>query len=486
MDKTFALCFAYNATAALVGSTVFAVAVTIVGLCVSWSGGRRDLPPSPGVDAVFWFRPCVMYTPIVYFGMLFHWQTIRGVLLQRLSLVGKTLVFLDKLCINQQDEEAKQQGILGLAAFIKSSNRMVVLWSPTYFTRLWCTYELATWFRFGKKADAIVLLPVSLPKCIILSTLSWTCLAEFGRSNGFLKLQEASTALKFVLIVLTTTGVTLVLQKLQMDVHSLGEQLLKFSMVEAECFCCTHDHEHPETHAKLPCDRKLVNNTLEEWYGHAEDVSARQSIESTDYMSCFDEGVRTLLRQRVLSVVSSQMLQLKYTEIVHMVLPLIWDTMDTMIVQWDADLPLPQAADTFADSLLFPLFTFPCALLLVCRFMAWRTCHASGIVRRLLLAVFFWAPMLTLLLVGLYMPIRFSDERWYRALWWVLKIGLLCFLRRPSRCLASAKSSSDRPGVAAAVTTALPSPGNDQPDPRAINSIDSCPEDCDILSTCSL
>ena len=66
------------------------------------------------------------------FGVLCFWQRIRSL------FPGHQMVFLDKLCINQMDSEKKQQGILGLGAFVLRSKKLLVLWSPRYFTRMWC------------------------------------------------------------------------------------------------------------------------------------------------------------------------------------------------------------------------------------------------------------------------------------------------------------------------------------------------------------
>ena len=41
------------------------------------------------------------------------------------------------------DETRKSAGIASLGAFLGASDNFVVLFSPEYFSRLWCCYELA-------------------------------------------------------------------------------------------------------------------------------------------------------------------------------------------------------------------------------------------------------------------------------------------------------------------------------------------------------
>ena len=67
----------------------------------------------------------------VFYGCLCFWQRIR-----RLLRCRNILVFLDRLCIAQDDEQLRQAGILGLAAFLSRSRKLVILWSPQYCSRL--------------------------------------------------------------------------------------------------------------------------------------------------------------------------------------------------------------------------------------------------------------------------------------------------------------------------------------------------------------
>ena len=67
------------------------------------------------------------YAALFFF--LFFWQRVRD------PFLGSPLVFLDKLCISQTDPVKKEQGILGLGGFLRVSQRLIVLWSPRYFSR---------------------------------------------------------------------------------------------------------------------------------------------------------------------------------------------------------------------------------------------------------------------------------------------------------------------------------------------------------------
>merc|ERR1712060_944340 len=50
------------------------------------------------------------------------------------------------------------------------------------------------------------------------------------------------------------------------DLLHLPAQLEGFSLQDAECFCCKHDHIHPNTQRRIPCDREKIYRTIEMWF----------------------------------------------------------------------------------------------------------------------------------------------------------------------------------------------------------------------------
>lgn len=69
--------------------------------------------------------------------------------LRQLMCLGVKKVFLDKLCIDQGNPESKLWGISHLNVFLASSQRLVILWDRSYFTRAWCVFEVAMWKRIA-------------------------------------------------------------------------------------------------------------------------------------------------------------------------------------------------------------------------------------------------------------------------------------------------------------------------------------------------
>ena len=99
---------------------------------------------------------------------LIHWQRIRAFFGLR-----PRYCFLDKVCIDQIDQKRKSAGISSLGAFLGSAENFVVLFSPDYFSRLWCCYELAA-FRHLQVAgkQKITFLPLAFPRVLFANALA--------------------------------------------------------------------------------------------------------------------------------------------------------------------------------------------------------------------------------------------------------------------------------------------------------------------------
>eukprot|EP00440_Ansanella_granifera_P023166 gb/GFBE01025156.1/.p1 GENE.gb/GFBE01025156.1/~~gb/GFBE01025156.1/.p1 ORF type:complete len:615 (+),score=87.78 gb/GFBE01025156.1/:1-1845(+) len=88
------------------------------------------------------FIGCQVLGPVAFVLTLVLWVKCCS-FFSCLKFVSDSRLFIDKLCIDQQNDAKKQKGIDGIGARLRNSDQMLVLWDPTYFTRLWCCFEFA-------------------------------------------------------------------------------------------------------------------------------------------------------------------------------------------------------------------------------------------------------------------------------------------------------------------------------------------------------
>ncbi|OLP89057.1 hypothetical protein AK812_SmicGene29518 [Symbiodinium microadriaticum] len=242
-------------------------------------------------------------TYTTYLLVFCFWQRIR-----RFCRSSVPVVFLDRLCIDQQDDDRKRRGIQGLAGFLATSKKLLVLWTPKTFTRLWCAFELAHFLRPESGGKPVEILPVPLALLLmltcVLNLVFWSFFHIWlhieSTANGELVSGEGDFWVVFSALIVFSP-VFAVCYTLQASIgidhvrelRNLEGYTRNFSVRDAECFCCKVGHVHPDTGEEVLCDRALVYQTLRRWYTQSEADRAR-SMEG--HLDSFDVAVRELMR----------------------------------------------------------------------------------------------------------------------------------------------------------------------------------------------
>eukprot|EP00929_Paragymnodinium_shiwhaense_P076482 TRINITY_DN39330_c0_g4_i1.p1 TRINITY_DN39330_c0_g4~~TRINITY_DN39330_c0_g4_i1.p1 ORF type:complete len:692 (+),score=75.84 TRINITY_DN39330_c0_g4_i1:81-2156(+) len=346
LEKFMTLCLIYNGPMAVFASSFvssFCMVLQMNGvLTVPVGLGPEETLIIAGAE----YQPCngIWCTPsalLVYVVCLFFGRRICA-----LSPFGRPrLAFVDRFCINQNDEAKKIAGVLGLAGFMKASSRLVILWSGKYFTRLWCTFEIASWLHLRKlKPGSILLMPVQLGLAIC------TC-AGFMLVQCLLAMWLRHSPVVFVLVNIILAGVVFPFisfrfHTMQQELRSLHGQFKAFSFNNAACYCCSVKHR-TACGKTIPCDRKMVLYTLNQWFRSSyresfsafeesrpptamDDQSGVENLEAgLDGAGFFDELVRTRLAPIVLRNLGSNRIPYYYT--LFPMFPLLWSYMDTLV-----------------------------------------------------------------------------------------------------------------------------------------------------------
>eukprot|EP00438_Fugacium_kawagutii_P018069 Skav221814 [mRNA] locus=scaffold2435:189714:194469:- [translate_table: standard] len=321
-DKFLALIWTFNCRAAMISSTVVSLLTGILRIYADETLGYH------------WWPACFGYLAFAF--TVFFWQRIRS-----LFYKGRQ-VFLDVLCISQDDEVLKRQGILGLPSFLHCSRRLTILWSSEWSSRLWCVFELATFLsrdsdgsqclqcspgshplstaspiqlaQHLSKENPIQLVPVKMGSVLLLQVLCWIALAvthalmldllgpQFDTGDKDIP-QVRQQLFQFYLLAFAIFAlvITLILpsfiyvgQRIIRELTELPAQLQEFRVQDAKCFCCTNNHQDPTTGKVLPCDRVLVHRMLERWFSSEED-------DDSSYLDRFNTVVREELSIILLS-----------------------------------------------------------------------------------------------------------------------------------------------------------------------------------------
>ena len=223
--KIITLLLIHNGRASVVIGSFTAIAMMLLSSLELLPGWVRDLRGEPMKIFIFAQGGGFIATVVT----LLIWRSQRQ-------------VFLDRICINQYDEDLKKASIYSLGGIIAKSQEMLVLWDSTWSERLWCQYEFSAFLNNRTEEQVLVILPTFLGPC--------SCIFFTGTFSIFMLLtvwpahDDALTLLVGFQIFLLICGcfVVAALRSYFRMVQELKEKMCSFSFDHSRSACCDVDH----------------------------------------------------------------------------------------------------------------------------------------------------------------------------------------------------------------------------------------------------
>ncbi|CAE7811112.1 unnamed protein product [Symbiodinium sp. CCMP2456] len=252
--KVWLLLMLKNGRAACVGGTLVALVagyLSYTDLLPGWY--KEPRVQGPGYSGEFRFSP---------------WANLTGCAAALLFLVvwhSSSKVFLDRACIHQGDSRLKAEGILNLGAILKKSRTLVVVWDPSYLSRLWCVFELAAFLHAHREdpQTRLVIKPTVLVPMTFLMAMTTSFILLFETS---LPDTDEVAFMRILLFVLSQFPNIWLIQRLWRTVMEAEKQFGTFSFEKVTCYCCSSDHKDSRGNT-IPCDKEILEGCIVEWYG---------------------------------------------------------------------------------------------------------------------------------------------------------------------------------------------------------------------------
>ena len=146
--KIITLLLIHNGCASVVIGSFTAIAMMVLSSLGVFPGWVRDLRGEPMNIFIYAQGGGFIATLVT----LLTWRSQRQ-------------VFLDRIRINQYDEDLKKASIYSLGRIIAKSQEMLVLWDSTWSERLWCQYEFSAFWSNRTEEQVLVILPTFLGPC---------------------------------------------------------------------------------------------------------------------------------------------------------------------------------------------------------------------------------------------------------------------------------------------------------------------------------
>ncbi|CAE7274973.1 unnamed protein product [Symbiodinium sp. CCMP2592] len=242
----------YNGTAAVVLSL-------LTGACMMMLFSVGNLP---GIDRGWWDDSFLWSC----------WSTFSGFVVACLAMMfwrPRTGVFLDRICISQNDARLKTEAIFSLAGLLKNSDRMLILWDPTWTERLWCLFELAAFLKSKtSRQQHLIVRPIFMGPLTIAVYLTFAAfampIATVPVDTERTILQMLSAIVLCMLVVAVPTASTI--RSYFRDLDTMKLQLSSISVDSTRSSCCDLNHLSSSGERML-CDRKIVKECVKTWFG---------------------------------------------------------------------------------------------------------------------------------------------------------------------------------------------------------------------------
>ncbi|CAE7244750.1 unnamed protein product [Symbiodinium sp. CCMP2592] len=302
--KVWLLLMLKNGRAACVGGTCVALLLAYLSYEDVLPGWYKEPRlQGPGYSGEFRFSP---------------WANLSGcasALLLLLFWQSSSKVFLDRACIHQGNDRLKLQGILHLGALLKKSQTLVVVWDPSYLSRLWCVFELAAFLHGHREDQSSLLMKRLVIKPSVLVPVTFLLVANVVLLLLFetvLPDTDVVAFLRIFLFALSQLPNVYLLRRLWRAVVDAERQFRTFSLQKVKCWCCSVNHLD-EAGNTITCDMEIIKDCIVEWYGSAEE---------------FERSVRTHVHDAFIEQVTRFPLGYRWT--VGVTTCIVWGQLDAI------------------------------------------------------------------------------------------------------------------------------------------------------------
>lgn len=228
---------------------------------------------------------------------------VSSPILQLECCTAPSYCFLDIACVHQTDPELRERGVYGIGGWLSVSKELRILWSPPYFSRLWCVFEVAA-YRIANPKGKITFQPVFVENLVIIAWFCVFMIVWFDISGlHFPEYRWLFLLVEFLMTVLVIFPLKVLWAKKRQAIVDLAD----FTLSEVVCGDDTFD-------------RPFVYSAINGWYGSLDD---------------FTDFVRGPLRRDLLNDFSTVHLPFAYYFMIAS--PFFGRYLDYSLAMWSCD-----------------------------------------------------------------------------------------------------------------------------------------------------